>query len=306
MTEIKKGINRLYLDLLQVLKEEGDIVGPRSLRTKELCNITLRLDDARECVITLAERKLNYPFMVAEWLWMWTGRNDVEMISSYCSKIAQFSDDGETFFGAYGPPLLSQLPYIYKALSKDLYTRQAVLTIWRQAPQVSKDIPCTALMQFLYRGGKLNLSVFMRSSDAWLGIPYDLFNFSMILQGVAAEVNDRCLGKQLVEPGSLTLHIGSSHLYQTDWDAANGLTLYYGNHDEPSISMPKLETYGYFSLKYREERLRTLHQNTDPEFFSGSRLYNQLLTVLHYRFHRQVELITNEEWRDVIAKARIA
>jgi thymidylate synthase len=52
----------------------------------------------------------------------------------------------------------------------------------------------------------------MRSSDAWLGIVYDLMNFSMLTNALA--------GRLGVLPGWLQLNLGSSHLYERDRKAA--------------------------------------------------------------------------------------
>jgi thymidylate synthase len=164
-----------------------------------------------EPLITLAGRRLNYKFACGEAAWIMSGSNRVEDIA-YCNKrIANFSDDGEFFFGAYGVKIVEQLPYIIRAFEKDPATRQAVLTIWRERPYDSKDIPCTVSIQWLLRDGKLHVIDNMRSSDCWLGLPYDLFNFSLLSAGLAIMLSNR-LG-QKITLGNLTLTAGSSHLY---------------------------------------------------------------------------------------------
>jgi thymidylate synthase len=54
--------------------------------------------------------------------------------------ITRFSDDGITFFGAYGPKIITQTSYIVNTLCNDQDSRQAVLSIWRENPKSSADI----------------------------------------------------------------------------------------------------------------------------------------------------------------------
>ena len=198
--------------LLAKLLNFGDHVNPRGLGNHEIVNVTLYIYRALNNIIISESRKLNYKFMVAEWLWIISGSNEVSPLSVYNKKMLDFSDDGRTLFGAYGPPIKSQLNYVTNKLNEDHDTRQAVISIWRPNPQPSKDIPCTLTFQFLIRRGHLNTIVNMRSSDAWLGLPYDIFNFSMVANIVSETVN--------FPLGSIMINLGSSHLYDINFDAA--------------------------------------------------------------------------------------
>ena len=201
----------------------GQLVSPRGKATKETLHRTITVDMNRP-VLTVEARKLSYRFMAAEAFWILTGDDRVESIAPYNKAIADFSDDGKTFFGAYGPKVVQQMPYVIRKLYEDPDTRQAGLTIWRESPPTTKDVPCTVAMFFNIRGGRLNASVFMRSSDVWLGVPYDVFNFSMIAHFICGSLNQSGrlvgLGGGLLEPGTLYLTAISSHLYETNWSGA--------------------------------------------------------------------------------------
>lgn len=189
---------------------------PRKMKIFEFVNHTFKVD--MDCpIITLKGRDLNYRFMFGEAAWILDGRNDLKTIEYYMKGIKRFSDDGVTFFGAYGPKIITQVSYIVDSLKKDIDTRQAVLTIWRENPRSSKDIPCTVAMQFLIRKrgeqNYLDCITTMRSNDIWLGTPYDAFNFSSIAFYIA------CRLKQLevdVLLGRLYINAGSRHLYESD------------------------------------------------------------------------------------------
>ena len=209
-----------WLDTMQKIMKEGIEVSPRGKETLEIVQHTIAFD-ARQPVLTVPSRKLSYQFMAAEAFWIMTGDNRVETIAPYNKHIANFSDNGETFFGAYGPKILGQLNYVVNKLMEDPDSRQAGLTIWRENPPITKDIPCTIAMFFNIRPvgsyNYVNCHVFMRSSDVWLGIPYDAFNFSMIIHMVCAILNGH--SNLVVAPGSVYITAASSHLYKENFEA---------------------------------------------------------------------------------------
>jgi thymidylate synthase len=217
-------MNRVWLNLLNDILEGGDPVSPRGQATLELPQKTIVVN-MRSPVLTLPQRLLNYRFMAAEAFWILTGDNRVETIAPYNSHISQFSDDGVTFFGAYGPKIISQLTYVVDKLRDDEVTRQAGLTLWRENPPTTKDVPCTIAIWFQIRDRHLNCHVFMRSSDVWLGIPYDVFNFSMLAHLVCARYRDdgnvaSRFKRRPISPGNLYLTAASSHLYERNHASA--------------------------------------------------------------------------------------
>lgn len=216
---IMRSATTAWLATLGAVLNGGAEAAPRGLRTKELLHHTLAFSMRRPVVRSQA-RRLSYRFLAGEALWILSGSNRVDEIAPYNSRIAAFSDDGATFFGAYGPRISDQFSHVLGALIGDRDTRQAVLTIWRENPPPTKDVPCTVALTFNIRGGQLNCHAFMRSSDAWLGLPYDVFNFSMIATRFACAYN---LLRPIVERvalGALYLTAVSSHLYEPNWEGA--------------------------------------------------------------------------------------
>ncbi len=213
----------------------GEDISPRGKKTKEILHRTVRVN-MMQPVLTVKQRKLSYQFMAAEAYWILSGSNKVEDIAPFNKHIANFSDDGETFYGAYGPKVVEQLPYVVDKLKSDPDTRQAGLTIWRENPPETKDVPCTITIFFNIRKNKVNCHVFMRSSDIWLGLPYDVFNFSMITYLVCARLNE---GFAKYAPGELNLTAASSHLYEPNFEAAENCV----NKFTPSQPYPPKDLY---------------------------------------------------------------
>jgi len=188
----------------------GNSVNPRGQETFEILNYTTRVPMNR-AALSVVNRELGYKFLFAEAWWILMGDNRVSTIEPYSGQIASFSDNGITFDGAYGPEVISQLDHIVDTLHKSPDSRQGVMTIWKKNPRKSKDIPCTISDQFLIRDNKLHVIHNMRSSDIWLGWPYDVFNFSMISLYIVKALNK---WMPTLDLGDLYLNAGSQHLYR--------------------------------------------------------------------------------------------
>lgn len=161
--------------------------------------VCTRYERPRERVLFDPIRDANPFFHFFESLWILAGRNDVEYLEQFNSKIHQFSDNGLTFHGAYGHRLrfpytptqnhTDQLREVVERLKKDPTTRQAVMQIWMpyDLVAVTKDPPCNLTVHFLARGGYLNMTVFCRSNDiVWGAYGANVVQFSVIQEFVAS------------------------------------------------------------------------------------------------------------------------
>lgn len=228
-----------YPELLKYVLENGEEVSPRGMLTKEVTPATIVINNPRKRVIDHPVRKLNYGFMIGELLWILQGKNDLS-ITHYNRQWANFSDDNETLNGAYGQRIfnwdggdaflqneeneydlykitVNQFMEVYKRLSADNDSRQGTISMFDPSKDFkeTKDVPCTNLMRFTIRNGKLNMMVVMRSNDLWFGTPYDIYNFT-VLQEIMAGL----LG---VEVGKYTHVADSLHLYEMHFEKAREL-----------------------------------------------------------------------------------
>lgn len=235
--------NTVYRRLLEALGGELVSSSPRGQPTQEILGVQTEVDLLKP-IITIPSRKLNYRFMVAEAYWILTGQQGLDQLLPYCGNMSKFSDDGLNLSGAYGPRFVSQVRYVVDKLVEDPESRQAVMTLWERNPRASKDIPCTVAIQWIIRGAFLHCIVFMRSSDAWLGWPYDVFSFSMMTQYVRLSLQQRMT--TLILPGSLRIIAGSQHLYQRDRDKAYDVAWSppKDDGDMPDMSLDGINTPG--------------------------------------------------------------
>jgi len=205
-----EGISDIYPALLEHALENGEEVSPRGQSTLEVCPLVFELLDPTKCLVLQRARRLNYAFAIAERLALLGGSNDPDMLSFYVPRIREFVNcETGCFDGAYGPRVRPQLDFVYRELIQDPNSRRAVVSIFSPSDQrPSLDIPCTLTLQFLLRHGKLDLVVNMRSSDLFLGLPYDVSQFAFLQQVVASWL--------AVEPGRYIQWAASAHVYQAD------------------------------------------------------------------------------------------
>lgn len=215
-----------WLEALRHIIERGTSHTCRDLPTMEVRNTNLWVD-MNDAVVNVPERRLNYKFMAAEALSILNGSNRVSDVSPLIMRMREFSDDGYHLSGAYGPPFIDQLPYVIRTLAKDHSSRQAVISLWRPSPHPSKNIPCTLSIQFLIRDGMLHAYVAMRSSDVWLGLPYDIFCFTCMAAyvGLHLVAFDPSTFRKAIHLGGLHITSGSQHLYMNDYAAATDMIL---------------------------------------------------------------------------------
>jgi thymidylate synthase len=206
--------DQAWANAFHEVNDFGASCAPRGMKIRELSHYAVKVD-MRYPVVANPGRKINHRFMAAEAFWILSGDNRVDELTRYNPNMGKFSDDDKTLAGAYGPRIMPQAQYVVDRLLNDRDTRQATLTIWTPSPGPSKDIPCTIAMDFKIRQNMLHAHVFMRSSDVWLGLPYDIFSFSAVAMYILASFNAKA--DKPAGLGTLYLTAASSHLYEAHW-----------------------------------------------------------------------------------------
>lgn len=231
-------MDELFIDVIKNIYEKGESVSPRNINIREICGYHLKLHDPRNRIIYNEARQFSVSFAIGEFLWYLSGRNDLSTMLSYSKNYHKFSDDLETLNGAYGYRLfnsetsISQFDRIASILSKDKDSRQAVMSIYSDfdLDKKSKDIPCTCTIQYLIRRGKLNCIVYMRSNDVFLGMPYDIFSFTMMQELMANKLG--------VDVGWYEHVVGSMHIYETNIKQCHEILQLKSCSDLPMQKMP--------------------------------------------------------------------
>lgn len=183
---------------VKLLQEYGEKVAPRGLMTLEApAPVVTEYDRPRERVLFNHIRDANPFFHFMESLWILAGRQDVEFLTKFNVRMADYSDDGVVFHAPYGYRLRhgadgyseDQFKKVMDVLTKDPQSRQAVLQIWDHKFDLnarSKDIPCNDLIFIKIRDGRLNITVCNRSNDMiWGAYGANAVQFSVIQEYLA-------------------------------------------------------------------------------------------------------------------------
>lgn len=209
-------------DVLRRLLRRGTPILPAKGRAREFTGVLIELSDPRSR-FSRTEGRGTLFHLLGETLWYLSGSDRLDFIEYYIPKYRDFIDASRratTAPGAYGPRLFgggdrSQMAKMLATLKRgSTDTRRAVLQIFDQADLRPRngDVPCTTTLQFLPRRGKLHLIATMRSNDAYIGFPGDVFAFTFIQELVA-----KTLGLEL---GTYSHFVGSLHLYDKNVAAA--------------------------------------------------------------------------------------
>ena len=181
--------------------------------TKALFNVGFYIEDPIENRIDTNYRKWSEVYANAEWQWYLSADNNIDKLGEIYGKIPAIwkrmaREDG-TVNSNYGWQWSreAQLDKVIDILRKDKTTRQATISIYdgKEIDNYKYDTPCTYAVQFTIIDNKLCMSVYMRSNDLWYGFCNDQYQFSMLQQKVALELN--------VQIGWYYHHAHNLHLY---------------------------------------------------------------------------------------------
>ncbi|MDV2980256.1 UNVERIFIED_CONTAM: thymidylate synthase [Actinomycetes bacterium ARC8] len=232
---------------------EGHDISPSRGDAKDLFGVLLELQNPRARVSRSQARQRVFSAL-GELLWYLSGSDDAAYIGYYVDYYNKpaVSVDGHVT-GAYGPRLLrfdgvNQIQAVVQMLRANPDSRNAVVQIFDH--EDTDNAPCTLALQFAVREHSLVLMTSMRSNDLYLGLPHDIFAFTMLQEIVARSID--------VEVGVYLHSVGSFHLYKNDISAARSY-LAEGWQDRAVMpAMPLGDPWPYIKeLLVIEEAIRT-------------------------------------------------
>jgi thymidylate synthase len=215
--------NELWGDVFEALRrDDGARVQPSRVGgTREILHAALTLRNPRERWVSSRRPAMNPAFALAEVFWILSGRRDAKFLSYFNRSLARHAGTATCLNGAYGYRLrhrfrIDQLCRACDVLRANPNSRQVVLQIWHPADDLphkdgqpqDADIPCNTQSILKVREGKLEWLQIIRSNDAFLGLPHNLVQFTML-----QEVLSGWLG---IEPGQYHQVSDSLHVYESD------------------------------------------------------------------------------------------
>ena len=199
----------------------------------ELLDVELVLSDPRKSVLSLPIRNMSRRYAAGELLCYIRGTNKKEDFAFYSKSWNKLANPDGTINSAYGYRMFhmidnSDVPqstenrfhYALTQLLENPETKNAVIMLRDDSdidPEHQKDRCCTLCLCFNIRDGKLNCRTIMRSQDLWLGLPYDVFCFTRLMQIMLYNYNASCEDGKEVQLGTYTHQVLNLHLYEKDW-----------------------------------------------------------------------------------------
>ncbi|HCF99027.1 MAG TPA: thymidylate synthase [Chloroflexi bacterium] len=270
-------VDDLARELFDRILEFGESTSPTKGKADELRAVTLELRNPRARLSRTAQRGRLFSSL-GELCWYLSGSDDVAAIAYYLAKYNDFAVDNRVP-SAYGPRLFNfdgfnQLATIVDSLRKNQWTRKAVVQLFdHEDLALSGEVPCTCNLQFMLRQDALELIVFMRSNDAYIGLVHDVFAFTMIQELVACTIG--------VELGSYVHIVGSMHLYEVNRDNARTYLSEGWQSIAPMPAMPRTDPReGLDWLLEVEGRLRLAQDPLDVDLVGPDPYWSDLARLL--------------------------
>ncbi|ONC42033.1 thymidylate synthase [Burkholderia pseudomallei] len=280
-------LNKVYRRLLR--KRGASEIVPTKGAINEINGALLLLKNPR-ARLSQSERKNTVFSCLGEFLWYLSGSDKLDFIQYYIKTYSEFSDDDKTIFGAYGPRLFgsdnapNQVQNVIRTLQASSPSRRAVIQLFRgedlakNIEKRRKDLPCTCTLQFTVRDHQLHAMVMMRSNDAFMGLPHDIFAFTMLQELIA-----RSLG---VEVGQYKHAVGSLHLYVTDTQSVFD---YLDEGYQERVSMPNMPAGDpWQTVEKVLQAERQVRQGKQPKLEDLPPYWADLVRLLQvYRYSRK-------------------
>lgn len=210
---------RQYLDLLYKILVDGVDRGDRTkVGTRSIFGYQLRLN-LHSAFPLLTTKRLPVKAVVHDLLWMIRGDTNIKYLNAHGVHIW---DPWADVFGEVGPvygkqwrawagPSGQKIDQLQKTISQikcDPSSRRLVVSAWNVAELDKMAVPpCPTLFQFHVEKGRLSCHLYQRSADAFIGLPFNIAQFSLLT----------CMIAQItgLERGDFIHSFGDVHLYQT-------------------------------------------------------------------------------------------
>lgn len=206
-----------YLQLLQRILDEGHTKGDRTgTGTMSVFGHQMRFDLSQGFPL-LTTKKLHLKSIIYELLWFLRGDTNIGYLKEHGVSIWDEWADSEGNLGPvyghqwrswpdYEGGCIDQIQQIVDQITHNPNSRRIMCCAWNVA-EVNKMAlpPCHCLFQFYVADGKLSLQLYQRSADTFLGVPFNIASYALLLQMMAQVTGLR--------PGEFVHTTGDTHLY---------------------------------------------------------------------------------------------
>ncbi len=212
-----------YLELLRHIMADGTDKGDRTgTGTRSVFGYQMRFDLADGFPL-LTTKKLHLKSIIHELLWFLKGDTNVKYLQDHGVRIwNEWADENGDLGHVYGYQwrswpdydggFIDQISNVVETIKRNPDSRRIIVSAWNVADiDRMKLPPCHALFQFYVADGKLSLQLYQRSADSFLGVPFNIASYALLLL-MMAQVTGLKLGEFIHTLGDA--HIYNNHFEQ--------------------------------------------------------------------------------------------
>ena len=246
-----------YLDLLNRILDEGVQKDDRTgTGTLSVFGNQMRFN-MQDGFPLLTTKKLHLKSIIYELLWFLRGDTNVLYLQEHGVRIwNEWADENGDLGPVYGHQwrswpdykggTIDQIANVIDQIKHHPDSRRMLVTAWNPAEVDQMALPpCHCLFQFYVADGKLSLQLYQRSADTFLGVPFNIASYALLLQMMAQVTG--------LEAGEFIHTTGDTHLYLNHLEQAK---LQLTREPRP---LPKMkinpDVKDLFSFKYEDFEL---------------------------------------------------
>lgn len=211
-----------YLDLLRHIIDHGVDKSDRTgTGTRSVFGYQMRFDLADGFPL-LTTKKLHLKSIIHELLWFLNGDTNVKYLQDNGVRIWNewAGPDGDLghIYGYqwrswpdYNGGHIDQISQAINDIKHNPDSRRIIVSAWNVADLDNMNLPpCHAFFQFYVAGGRLSMQMYQRSADSFLGVPFNIASYALLLQMVAQVTG--------LQPGEFVHTLGDAHIYTNHMD----------------------------------------------------------------------------------------
>lgn len=244
---------RQYLDLLDYVLKNGADKGDRTgTGTKSVFGYQMRFNLADGFPL-LTTKKLHTRSIIHELLWFLQGDTNIKYLHD--NKVTiwdEWADENGDLGPIYGHQwrhwdgkdgFCDQISQVIEQIKNNPDSRRHIVSAWNVTEIDKMGLPpCHVMFQFYVANGKLSLQLYQRSADIFLGVPFNIASYAILLAMVAQVTGLEC--------GDFIHTLGDAHLYSNHLDQAR-LQLTREPYDLPTLKLNP-DVKDIFSFKYED------------------------------------------------------
>jgi len=207
-----------YHDLLQCVLDKG-VFKPDRTGTGTVSvfghQMRFNMEDGFPCLTT---KKLHLKSIIHELLWFLNGDTNVKYLQDNGVRIWNEWADKESgdlghIYGFqwrswpdYNGGYIDQISEVVNTIKSNPDSRRIIVSAWNVADIPNMNLPpCHAFFQFYVADGKLSLQLYQRSADIFLGVPFNIASYALLLQMMAQVTG--------LKAGDFVHTLGDAHIY---------------------------------------------------------------------------------------------